>query len=136
MSESLERKRWMRNAFFTGGRTKNPRLDEIHNTLDATLVGKYDASDMDIAALILQRAGLSGHTKISSLTKVIAAGLSTIKDTDEFLNPDYHTTNVPEKLPAVRGLTTDVVEMKEKSDNESGAANNPKQPARKNAGTK
>lgn len=82
--------RWVKNAFFDGGVTKYIRLDEIHNFLNDNHFGEGDATDKDIAAEILRRAGLVEHSKYSEILQGLTEFFETIPDPAmEWINPNY-----------------------------------------------
>lgn len=86
--DDLDTARWVANHFFEGGRTKKPRLDEIHNFANGNLAGHCDTSDRALAAMILNRAGISEHYKYEDLRELLADALASIDNPTQWLNPD------------------------------------------------
>lgn len=82
--------RWVQNAFFNGGWTKNIRLDEIHNHLNDNNAGQGDATDEQIAAEILRRAGLVEHVRYKEILQGLTEFFESIPDPAmEWINPNY-----------------------------------------------
>lgn len=94
--------RWTANAFWEGGRSKNLRLDELHNSRNPNTTGVGDTTDYGLAAMILQRAGLGGHEKFQELRSIFGrALLYEIDNPREWLNPNVHVILTQE----ARGIT-------------------------------
>lgn len=82
--------RWVKNAFFRGGSTKNVRLDEIHNQLNNNVANTGDITDYELAKEIISRAGLVEHVRFNELVQGLADFLETIPDPAmEWVNPNY-----------------------------------------------
>lgn len=88
---SIEPKlRWVKNAFFEGGWTKNIRLDEIRNHLNRQSPGQGDMSDEQLSEEILRRAGLIEHARYQEIKTALTTFFASIPDPAmQWVNPNY-----------------------------------------------
>lgn len=83
---SLDERRWLKNEFWTSrGPTTAVRIDELSNLSDKSYEGSGDTTDRELAADIINRAGLMDHPRRLELTERFAHALSGVKNPRKWL---------------------------------------------------